>query len=345
MHTPEPSWWTGIDISEVDNFEFYYFGSGVTVNLFSYDPVYGSRISNPIILPDTGGWARIRTNISFLTQGQLPGEKFNLKKFVGVRINGDPGDDTYFDNMYFTAMVVVDQEKAVPGLIVNTNNNIVTFTARARSGNEQITNVFIDLSSLGGPANAAMTNISEYTLFRYSFLVISNQARGNYWIPITAYDNRAYSAEGKAILTIAGKPLYTTLVVYDGDTVKADPEQWVPSPPPATALFLDVDDTTAMPHTGDYSGQYFQTNGSSIIFHRRDPTWSGLDVSSAAALDIWVKGDTGGENITLNFCFLDQTNRNLAGMADRYYRAYQWHRRGPVRIYRHGDSGERDSSE
>ncbi len=298
-HWPLPGSWSGVDVSGADDFEFYYKGGAVDLTLFSYDPVAGTKFSTTLSLGGSPVWTKIKTNMSSLSNGEI-----NFKKFVGIRIGALPGVVAYFDDIWFTANVVVKEEQAIPALVTNTHDNIVEFWVKARTCHLQITNVYIDLSTLGGLANAKMTNQSGYTLFRYTFTVVSNQAMGNYSLPITAYDDEGNSGKGKVNLTVTGKTPYTVGIVYDGDKIKANPEQWWPYPPPMTGFFNDVDSTVTPPHGDSYCGQYYQTNaGGTTLFHLSDSTWRGIDVSTAEKIQIWAKGESGGETVTLRFVF------------------------------------------
>ena len=302
-HVPEPWWWSGVDVSKADKLEFFYKGDAVDLALFSYDPVDGTRYSTVLSLPAVPIATRVATNLSYFTNGQI-----NFKKLVGVEIFSDFPTVTYFDDMWLTVMALVYDEQAVPDLIVNDQPNTVQFLIKANTYNLQITNAYIDLSSLGGPANAVMTNIDAgWTNFRFAFTVASNQTPGIYYLPVTAYDEKGYSGEGAIKLVIAGKTAYATFIVYDGDTVKADPIQWYPTNvPPMTGSFGDVDSTATPPHGDNYCGRFFQTNNVTTIYHRRSSDWSGFDVSSADELVIWYKGEAGGEQIELRFAFLDE---------------------------------------
>ena len=303
VHVPEPFWWNGVDVSGADTFEFYFRaanGVQIELNLFSYDPINGVQYGTPLPLTGTGGWVPIATDMSYFTNGLV-----NFKRFVGIQLAANPGVVAYFDNMWFTANVVVDEEYVTPTLITNTHDNTIQFFARARTANLQITNVYIDLSLLGGPANAVMTNQSGFTLFRYTFTVASNQEMGNYVIPITAYDDAGFSGTGEAQITVTGRTPYTVAIVYDGDIISANPEQWDPFPPPMTAFFYDVDNATTAPHGGNYCGRFEDTNGGTLIYHRRDPNWVGIDVTAANQVEIWAKGSTGVEAVDITFVFVN----------------------------------------
>jgi len=315
VQVPEPWWWQGIDVSGADAFECYFrAANGVTieVRLFSYDFINGVQYANSLFLNGSGGglgnWVKIATNMSFLTNSF-----FNPKKFVGMLISSDGNDQCFFDDVWFTANVIVYDTAVIPTLITNTKDNIVVFSAKAKTANLGITNVYIDLSTLGGGTNTKMTNIAGMTSFRYSFTVLSNQAMGNYCIPITAYDDKGYSGTSEACFSVTGREPFNVLIVYDGDIIKANPEQWVPLGPPdgpLVSFFNDVDGTTTPSHGGSFSGQYYTTNsGFTTLFHARDEYWDGLDVSSASKVSIWAKGATGGETLTIRFVFAD-TNKS-----------------------------------
>ena len=300
-------WNTPWDISTADSFEFFYKGDAAILNLFSYDPINGIIASRDINLPASGVWARFSTNISYFTQGQAV--KMNLKKFVGIQLRGAiaGASATYLDNMWFTRMILVTGQ-ANPSFITNTHTNAVQFQAVVKSAVAQITNVEIDLSLIGGPSNARMSNILNSTLWQYTFTVASNRAMGNYRLLIQGLDDQGYTGNGNAYLNITGPSLFDVLIVYDGDNIPVNPQQWWPAPPPSTAQFVDIDGTETLPHSGVLAGMYFQTNLGSTIFHRRDPAWNGLDVSSSDVLEIWAKGRDGNEDITLEFHFLNISN-------------------------------------
>ncbi len=271
-HIPEPSWWNGVDVSRADNFELYFRAAGgttVELRLFSYDLVLGTKYANSLWLTGNGNWAKISTSMSFFTNAE-----FNPRKFVGIQIGADAGTVAYFDDIWFTANVVVKEEQVTPTLVTNIHDNIVVFECKAKSANLQITDVYIDLSALSGAADTLMTNISGWTLFRYSFTVLSNQTMGNYVIPITAHDNAGYSNTGWVMLTVTGREPFLVAIVYDGDIIPADPEMWNPPAPPIAGFFQDVDGTVTPSHGGSLCGQYYYTNaiGGDCLFHRHAST-------------------------------------------------------------------------
>ncbi len=183
-HIPDNSMWMAPwDVSGANNFEFYFkAANGVTIELqlFSYDPIDGTRSSTPLSLTGNGNWLPVRTNMNYFTNGQ-----FNLRKFVGVELSADAGVVVYFDDMLFSANVLVKNELVIPSLVTNIHDNTVQFFADAITANLSIDNVYIDLNLLGGPANAVMTKIVGDT-YRYTFTVRSNQSMSSYSIPITA---------------------------------------------------------------------------------------------------------------------------------------------------------------
>ena len=301
-HVPTLAWWNGVDISQADTFEFLYKtdpGDNVELVLFSYAGIIGN--STTLYLPASVSWVKVATNMSYFLNGV-----FDPKYFVGLQIGGESGTTAYFDDIMFTANILVEEDKVVPSVISNTKNNIVEFWVKARTSQGAITNVTLDLSVIGGPANARMTNISGWTSFRYTYEVSAGQLVGYYRLPVIAYNDQADSGQGYVVLQIISKSVYTTAIVYDGDTVPARPDQWSPLPLfPQTGIFEDVTDN---PHDGNLCGRYYQTNaGGTVTFH--DPGAGTVDVSMASKLEIWARGENGGEAITLTFVFLD-VNRN-----------------------------------
>jgi len=209
VQIPTLAWWNGVDVSGADEFEFYFKapnGNSVDVTLFSYDEASGMGVqyANPINVTGNNTWVQVVRDMSVLSNGL-----FDPEYLVGVQISADAGTTAYFDNMRFTANVVVKQEYAVPTLISNTTANVVQFWVKARTSNLFITNVYIDLSLFGGPAAAKMTNISGSTQFRYSYEVPVSQALGNYYVPVEAYDNAGFSGKGEVRLSVVGISPYS----------------------------------------------------------------------------------------------------------------------------------------
>lgn len=151
------------------------------------------------------------TNIpmSLFQKRVAPNDQFN-NAAVSVLYIQFSGVDTAngvtfaFDNVVFKLPVVasgiiVTNRVATPAVVTNSSSRVVVFTAKAKSLSGSITNVSLNLSSVGGPASVKMTNISGMTSFRYSYLVTAGQAAGTKTIPVIARNSLGSIENSKSI--------------------------------------------------------------------------------------------------------------------------------------------------
>ena len=97
--------------------------------------------------------------------------------------------------------IEIKNKIALPSTIINEKNNLVSFQLEATSAPGSITNVTIDLSSVGGNSNAKMINISG-DLFRYTYLIPEGTPKGTNSFPGRAVNSMGTKTTFEMILII-----------------------------------------------------------------------------------------------------------------------------------------------
>ncbi len=94
-------------------------------------------------------------------------------------------------------------ETATPSVITNDNSYTVVFRVKAESLYGAITNVIINLSAIGGPISAIMTNEAGSSNWRYAYYIPAGTLPpGREFMPVSASDDQGGSANGQCTLDI-----------------------------------------------------------------------------------------------------------------------------------------------
>lgn len=173
--------WAKWDVSGNLKFEFWIRGDvgNEAVKIYLYGPA-GANVTKTMDLHWSKGftittnWQFFSTTIYGLTNGA--GQGFDIKQFSGVEFEWYvTGGTIYIDDMKFSKVGVLSlsEPKATPSIISNNKINQVAFTVNVSSlaaggGTGAPVGCIINLSSINGPSNAVMTNISG-NLYRYTF--------------------------------------------------------------------------------------------------------------------------------------------------------------------------------
>jgi len=161
---------------------------------------------------DTGFNSRTVINAWVLTGDSLTSKDISLNGEKSGFAAGGPVTDTAFTPYYLekskanpftinlekysvtslvidiSPRIIIENCMVLPDIITNKHNNTVLFQADITSSHGNITNVEINLSSIGGSPNTKMVNTSGI-LYETGFSVSSNIHRGIKILPVTAYDS------------------------------------------------------------------------------------------------------------------------------------------------------------
>ena len=169
-------YFAALDITEYSALQFYIKGEngGENPSIRLMDGSGG--ISNPINFAGlTTAWSQVTVSVSDLAQSST----LNLANVLGIQIQFTGADDIfYIDDMKFPANnITVSASSLTPSTVNNIVDNIITISFAAKSLIGNITNVELDLSSIGA-GQVYMTNISGSTLWQYTHTVPQGTSPG-----------------------------------------------------------------------------------------------------------------------------------------------------------------------
>ncbi len=172
-----------------------------------------------------------------------------------------------------------------PKYVTNDIARTVIFTATVTTTEGAITNVSIRLTNVGGTGQyVRMTNTGPNT-WRYAFTIPAGVSQDDHEVPIAAMDNADNTGWSIVSVIIIAPEYIPSLILYDGETIDVSHGwSW-----PVLNLPV-VTDEPVPPGFGTECMKLVASGDNFGFCQLRDPSWIGIDASSAERLEFWIKG-------------------------------------------------------